>query len=271
MRSIVLLSLALMVSAVADANPWSEVSSPTDDPPRAIGETSAGCIAGAARLPSEGEGYVVMHLERRRYFGHPDLLDAIERLGRRAARGLGILHIGDLGMARGGPMPFGHRSHQSGLDVDVWFDMNPNLHARADRLRSNIDAPSLLTGAARSLDYQLWNDGHVQILKTAAQLPSVDRIFVNARIKRELCETESGDRSWLRKIRPWYHHDDHFHLRLACPDDSDACIRQKPVPPGDGCDELGWWFGREPATPSKPPPEPRPVMPAECRSVLLKP
>jgi penicillin-insensitive murein endopeptidase len=97
----------------------------------------------------------------------------------------------------------------------------------------------------------------------------VDRIFVNAHIKRELCDMSRGDRSWLHKIRPWYHHDDHFHMRLACPGDSPDCIRQKPIPAGDGCDDLGWWLGHEPATPGvKAPPEPKPNMPAECRLLM---
>lgn len=271
MIRIIFLFIAALLARPVLANAWSEVPGPTDERSQAIGETSAGCIAGAQALPHEGQGYVVMHLERRRYFGHPNLIDAIETLGQRAARGLGIMHVGDLGMARGGPMPFGHRSHQSGLDVDVWFDLSPSLHARADRLRSNVHALSLLDSASKGLDYRLWNDRHVQILKSAAQLPSVDRIFVNAHIKKELCDTVRGDTSWLHKIRPWYHHDDHFHMRLACPEGSPGCVRQKPIPPGDGCDELGWWLGIEPAPLTKPRPEPKPLMPAQCRSLLSEP
>jgi penicillin-insensitive murein endopeptidase len=269
LRSICLF-LLFFLAGPALANPWAAVPGPSEGPPRAIGDTSAGCISGAEVLPQEGEGYVVMHLERRRYFGHPDLVDAIKALGRRAAGGLGLMHVGDLGMPRGGPMPFGHRSHQSGLDADVWFDLSPTLHLRANSLRSNVSARSLLSSAAHGLDYSIWSDRHAQMLKSAALLPSVDRIFVNAHIKQELCDTARGDTSWLRKIRPWYHHDDHFHMRLACPDDSPDCERQKPIPPGDGCDELGWWLGKEPApsTGVKPPPEPKPGLPAECRMLL---
>lgn len=212
---------------------------------------------------------MVMHLERHRYYGHPDLIQTIENIGVKAAQGIGVLHVGDLGMARGGPMPFGHRSHQTGLDADVWFDLSSSLHRFADSLRSNVSAPSLLSSASRGLNYEMWSNKHIQILKAAATQPSVDRIFVNARIKQELCDTVRGDTSWLRKIRPWYHHDDHFHMRLACPPDSPECVRQKPIPAGDGCDELGWWLGHEPAAPAtKPPPEPKPVMPAECRTLL---
>jgi penicillin-insensitive murein endopeptidase len=264
------LSLSLLFAGSALANPWAEAPGPTNGPPRAIGETTAGCQSGAATLPTEGEGYVVMHLERHRYFGQPSLVDAIMTLGEKAARGIGVLHVGDLALPRGGPMPFGHRSHQTGLDADIWFDLNPRLHARADKLRSNVPAPSLLSSASRGLDYRLWSDRHILILKAAASLPEVDRIFVNAHIKRELCDTVRGNRTWLHKIRPWYHHDDHFHMRLVCPPDSPACVRQAPIPAGDGCDSsLDWWFHHEPATsaPAKPS-EPKPVLPAACRTVL---
>jgi penicillin-insensitive murein endopeptidase len=263
--------LLIFLSAKAQANAWSEASGPSDGSSQAIGGFSAGCIDGAAALPTEGRGYVVMHLERHRNYGHPDLIGAVRALGEKAAQGLGLLHVGDLGMARGGPMPFGHRSHQSGLDVDIWFDLSPGLLARADRLRSNVAAPSLLNSAARGLDYRLWSDRQVRILQAASNLPEVERIFVNAQVKRELCETVVGDRSWLRKIRPWYHHDDHFHMRLACPPDSPACVRQEPISPGEGCDSsLDWWLKQHPALPSKPT-EPKPSLPAACRRVLAAP
>jgi penicillin-insensitive murein endopeptidase len=273
MRALTILSLFLLciLAGNASANAWSEVEAPSDGSPRAIGETNAGCVAGADTLPTEGRGYVVMHLERRRNFGHPELVSALQSLGEKAAQGLGIMHVGDLGLARGGPMPFGHRSHQSGLDADVWFDLSPSLHVRADRQRSNVSAPSLLSSSARGLNYSLWSDRNIKMLQAAASLPSVDRIFVNAYVKRELCDSVVGDRAWLRKIRPWYHHDDHFHMRLACPPDSPECVRQEAIPAGEGCDSsLDWWMQQHPALPSKSS-EPKPALPAACRRLLAEP
>jgi penicillin-insensitive murein endopeptidase len=268
-QSFLIAALILTFAPLAFGNPWSGVSEPSQGPPRAIGETNAGCQSGAQELPTEGEGYVVMHLERNRYYGQPSLIDAITNLGEQAADGLGVLHVGDLSLPRGGPMPFGHRSHQTGLDVDVWFDLNPRLHRGANSSRSNVSARSLLISASRGLDYNLWNDGHVQILKAAAQLPGVDRIFVNAHIKGELCDSVARDRGWLRKIRPWFHHDDHFHMRLTCPPNSPDCVRQDPIPPGDGCDSsLDWWFGHPPSTSTAKPPEPKPRLPSACLGLL---
>ena len=237
---------------------------------RSIGEPNNGCIAGAASLPLEGVGYRVMHLERKRYYGHPRLIQTITALGQTVQDTGGLLRVGDLSMERGGPMPFGHRSHQTGLDVDVWFDLQMAPHPDSDPLRSRLSATSLLNSAKNALDARLWSDRHVKTLKAATAQAGVDRIFVNPHIKRELCRTGSQERSWLHKIRPWYGHDDHFHLRLTCPEDSPDCVRQAPVPAGEGCDaSLAWWFEYHPPEPGKKPEDaPKPSLPTACVSVL---
>ena len=110
---------------------------------------------------------------------------------------------------------------------------------------------------------------NVKVLEIAAQLPEVDRIFVNPSIKRELCLSHAGH-DWLRKIRPWWKHDDHFHVRLKCPKNNHYCQGQEPLPRGAGCDaELAWWFTEEAKHPetSKTPPKPL-VLPLLCDSVL---
>lgn len=269
MRPLILLACCLMLSSPAIyATPWSDVSTPFSGAPRVIGATNNGCIAGAAALPSQGEGYAVMHLERRRYFGHPLLIDTLENLSRQAARhGIGPILIGDLGQARGGPMPSGHRSHQTGLDVDVWFALDAGLLARADAQRANVSAPSLLNAKQNGLERRLWSHKHAELLRLAAEQPAVDRIFVNPYIKKELCASTRGARHWLRKIRPWYRHDDHFHLRLTCPVDNPNCEVQETIPAGEGCDaSLDWWF--QPHPPSVSAPSEAPTLPSACAALL---
>ena len=255
------------------ASDWSRVEGPTGGSPRSVGETNSGCIAGAQSLPLEGKGYQVMHIERNRYWGHVDLVKAIKLLGKQSAqRDLGMLMVGDLGQPRGGPLPFGHRSHQSGLDVDIWFNLNPQILAEANAMRSNINAPSMLNDSQTGLARERWTADHVTLLELAANLPGVDRIFVNPYIKKELCESVVGNRDWLRVIRPWYNHDDHFHMRLSCPADSPGCRSQEPVPIGDGCDSsLDWWFQHPTVTTPKPHPAPAPQLPGECRDILAEP
>src|ERR1700761_2549400 len=81
-----------------------------------------------------------------------------------------------------------------------------------------------------------------RMIELAAEDARVERLFLNPLLKRALCERTTGDRRWLQKVRPWWGHDDHFHVRLACPADSPECVPQPPLPPGDGCDALGWWL-----------------------------
>ena len=103
--------------------------------------------------------------------------------------------------------------------------------------------------------------------------PEVARIFVHPGIKQALCRVAGGDRSWLAKVRPWWGHDSHFHVRLACPPGERLCRGQEAPPPGDGCgQDLAWWLGDEPWRPKPPGPPPKPVtladLPAECAAVL---
>ncbi len=74
-------------------------------------------------------------------------------------------------------------------------------------------------------------------------------------------------------MRPWWGHDAHMHVRLACPEGAGACVDQAPPPPGDGCDEtLAWWFTDEALNP-KPPEKPAPELtladlPPACRALV---
>ena len=82
------------------------------------------------------------------------------------------------------------------------------------------------------------------MLKIAALDDRVERIFVNARIKEQLCKSFSNEK-WIIKIRPWWAHHDHFHVRLKCPAMSKDCIPQKPPETKDCDDQLSWWFSEE--------------------------
>ncbi len=233
------------VSAVNET----QFSPPNNSEAYVIGKTNNGCIFGAKALPLQGNGYLLVHLERQRYYGHPVLIQTLQELAKQAQQQqLGILQIGDLGQNRGGALPFGHRSHQSGLDADIWFNLNPKSYANANKQRSNIKQPSMLNPNGKGLN-AMWTNKHRKLLELAANMPEVDRIFVNPHIKQDLCTTVTGNRQWLQKIRPWYYHDEHFHVRLRCPKSSPECIKQAPISAGDGCNAtLSWWFKKHPVT-----------------------
>lgn len=271
-----LLSLAIALPAHA-GNGWSTVAYPLSGPPQAIGSYAAGCIAGAVTLPLIGDGYQVMRPSRNRYYGHPELTAFVTRLGHHAATRSQRLLIGDLGQPRGGPMPNGHRSHQIGLDVDVWFLEQPAGRVLSQQEIEQIDMPSMVIATEGILNPARWSPRYRDMLKVAAQAPEVDRIFVNPIIKQALCQTET-ERSWLNKVRPWWGHDAHFHIRLSCPADSPQCKPQKPFPSGDGCDDAlaRWaWETQQAALSPKSHPKPEPPsaddLPVACSAVLYSP
>ena len=256
------------------AQRWAKITQPTQGIAQSIGTYTAGCLSGAAMLPTDGTGYQVMRLSRKRFYGHPDLTHFIENLGQSSyTQQLGTILVGDLGQPRGGPTVSGHRSHTSGLDVDMWFLLSPEAASRplTATEREKWSAPSVLLGHSDEIDLRHWSIANEQILELAANMPEVDRIFVNPSVKRHLCNQVGGKRDWLRKIRPWYKHDDHFHVRLKCPADSKDCQNQDPLPQGDGCDaKLAWWFTQEA---KNPPPSPitepvEPILPILCDAVL---
>jgi murein endopeptidase len=109
-----------------------------------------------------------------------------------------------------------------------------------------VSAISMVASDGQSVDPMNWTLWQAALLKRAALDPRVDRIFVNPAIKRALCESATTDRAWLQKVRPWWGHDDQFHVRLLCPEGEDACVQTEAVPAGDGCDaSLEWWFSAE--------------------------
>ena len=253
---------------------FSAIDAPTKAVPAPFGGYAAGCLAGAAQLPETGPGWQAMRLSRNRNWGHPDMIAFIERLSRAAqAAGWVGLYVGDISHPRGGPMVSSHRSHQVGLDADIWLRAPGSLKLSATE-REKISSPSMV--AANRLQVNgYWTGAHTEVIEAAARDDAVARVFVNAAIKRRLCRDRTeDDTGWLRKVRPWWGHDSHFHVRLHCPETS-ACVDQEPPPEGDGCnEELEWWFTDEALYPPPRAPEDQPPeimmadLPDACQGVL---
>ena len=238
-----------------------------------------GCIAGAEELPIDGPTWQVMRLSRNRNWGHPDLIKFIERVSAKAAKkGWPGLLVGDMSQPRGGPMITGHASHQVGLDADVWLTPMPDRTlTRAER--EEMSATMVVSDTLLDVDPKVWTPAHLEIVKAAAEDPEVERIFVNPAIKKALCRGAGQDRAWLHKVRPWWGHDYHFHVRIACPPDDRDCKPQPSVPGADdGCGaELKSWLKEDIVHP-KPSPGPPPshamtmaALPKECKAVVNAP
>ena len=213
----------------------------------------------------------MIRLSRQRNYGHPVLVDFLKGFGLKVAKaGLGTALIADMAQARGGPMSFGHASHQSGLDADVWLRLDLPPMGRA--AREHMEEIKYVDYDRRRVTPE-WSDKQGEMVRIAAGDARVSRIFVSPAIKAALCrKAGDADREWLRKLRPWHGHDGHMHVRLSCPPGSPQCEEQRELPPGDGCgEELQSWLGK--AIPVKDiPPErasPRnPQLPPSCHAVL---
>ncbi len=238
-------------------------SAGSNQPAEPIGSYAKGCAAGLVQLPQTGPTWQAMRLSRNRNWGHPVLLDYLRDLSEEAARlGWAGLYVGDMSQPRGGPMTSGHSSHQIGLDADIWM-LPPRRLDLSLQAREDISSIPVRSADQRSVTTN-WTAAHHRLMQAAASDPRVDRIFVAAAVKIEMCRTaKRRDKAWLQKIRPISGHDTHFHVRLKCPAGARACQTQSPTVAelsngGNGCDDtLNWWVtdyldAARPGTPPDP-------------------
>jgi penicillin-insensitive murein DD-endopeptidase len=287
---LVILSCAAVFAAEASAEQLAKTAFgamklPAAAAPAAHGFYSKGCFAGGMAIATDGPTWQAMRLSRNRRWGHPEMINLIERLSRDATKiGWPGLLLGDISQPRGGPMLSGHASHQIGLDADIWLTPMPDRRLTAQE-REQLSATSMLqkNGKGIYVNDKVWTPQHLGLLKTAASYPQVERVLVHPGIKKKLCDTAKGDRGWLGKVRPYWGHHYHFHVRIGCPAGSTDCKGQKPVTGDDGCGaELDDWFAllTAPPKPPKPGEKPKPPardilkvsdLPAACRVVLDAP
>ena len=173
----------------------------------------------------------------------------------------------------------GHTSHQIGLDADIWLTPMPD-RILSPLEREDMEAVSMLKDPF-TVDPAIFTLLQVKLIKRAATYPQVARIFVHPAIVA-LCQQASQagkDTSWLGKVRPWWNHHYHFHIRLAASGRgrlrrSEAACRRQWLRPGahqlvchveDGRDRDGSGPARRLVVEGKPP---RAQLPKECGDVL---
>jgi penicillin-insensitive murein endopeptidase len=247
------LFLTLVLAAPAQAEKlanrlFGAMDAPSSQDAMPIGSYAKGCAAGLVELPETGPTWQAMRLSRNRNYGHPMMIQFLVDLSQ-TARDIGYgqgLYIGDISQPRGGPMTSGHASHQIGLDADIWM-LPPRSLSLTKAEREDISSIPVRSADQRSVT-ENWTRVHHRLLKEAALDARVDRIFVAAAVKIEMCKTaKRADKKWLQKVRPVAGHDTHFHVRLKCPKGARLCETQTPTVAelsknGDGCDDtLMWW------------------------------
>ncbi len=292
------LILACVLAAPAQAEKlanklFGAMDAPSAQDPMPIGSYAKGCGAGLMELPETGPTWQAMRLSRNRNWGHPDMIGFLVDLSETAqAIGYGKgLYIGDISQPRGGPMTSGHASHQIGLDADIWM-LPPRSLGLSRGEREDISSIPVRSADQRSVTLN-WTKTHARLLKEAALDARVDRIFVAAAVKIEMCKTATAkDKKWLQKVRPVAGHDTHFHVRLKCPKGARLCETQTPTVAelsknGDGCDETLTWWVTDYLNPPKPTKKKKPVdedtprkkgpreftladLPKQCQTVLVQ-
>ncbi len=242
-----------------------------------IGSYARGCAAGLIQLSETGDSWEAMRLSRNRNWGHPDLIESLINWSKKAkSYGWGGLYIGDISQPRGGPMLTGHKSHQIGLDVDIWLKPKSDIPLSISERETVLPISMSKSRGAQVNDN--WTQNHHKVLRDISKDERVSRIFIFPGAKVKMCRDEKGDKNWLRKVRPWWGHNYHIHIRIKCPDGASKCQNQYPPPRGDGCKEAENWvkkiFNPPPPIRLRPKFKPRPEilisdLPKACLSVLM--
>lgn len=161
-------------------------------------------------------------------YGHPALVLMLRRSAKEISSDAGGIKmlVGDLSRERGGPL-YGHRSHQSGRDADVgFFAINSKGKSvqLAEFVKFGADGKSGGDGGLIFDDYRNWLLVQAWVTDTRAGL---SHIFVSHGLRARLLAFASKDARFKRYVvraaellkQPEHGepHDDHFHVRIACP------------------------------------------------------
>lgn len=200
---------------------------------------SNGRLVNADVLPAEGLGFVKIHRPRNRGYGAFDLVQVLVDASARMQQtfpSVDRIMIGDMSAEHGDNLS-GHASHQNGLDADVAF-------IRADRTEQDPEdtggfREDFVNKGKLTENFDLPRNWHYA--KVLIQTGRVQRLFVNAVVKKGLCSFVSligereSQRETLRRLRTIAGHEDHFHVRITCPASSPDCKAQEDVPEDLGC------------------------------------
>jgi penicillin-insensitive murein DD-endopeptidase len=163
-------------------------------------------------------------------FGLPSLVLMLNRTAKQIARqtpGSRLL-VGDLSREVGGPL-YGHKSHQSGRDADVgFFVLGPdNKPQNSKRLIAFDQNGKARDGSGLQFDdYRNWLLVQLWLKDERARL---QHVFIAAHLRKRLLDFARRRPPFRKYVQPAsmllrqpqnaLPHDDHFHVRIHCPDD----------------------------------------------------
>lgn len=200
--------------------------------------------------PNDGWQKRAIKLKQRKYlrvkkgshaftWGHPALVKMLQRTARdlsRTQKG-SVMLVGDISRKKGGALA-GHHSHQSGRDADVAFYAK-NAKGKSVRLRKFVafDGEGKAKDGSGLVfdDYRNWLMVQSWITDRRAGL---SHIFVSRPLKARLLAFANARPAYkkhakralvlLKEPRNADAHDDHFHVRIACPKKQGDICREEP-------------------------------------------
>jgi hypothetical protein len=186
-------------------------------------------------------GYRIINSNRMTHFATRDIHYMLSLAGEYSIKNVNnyVLSVGDLSKPNGGN--FGHKSHASGMDMDVSYYFN----------REALKQSGFVNVLGDKVNQEAWMiEAQWGLFKTLVVTQRPDLIFVHKKLKKALCEHakkvgdyRSGQKSGagyevLRRLWEDEDHADHFHLRIFCNGTQPLCQPPKPnykLPVTTGC------------------------------------
>lgn len=192
-----------------------------------VGHPNDGHQIRAKKLSDTAHLFVKASSVHARY-GHPALVLMLRRSAKEISSDAGGIRmlVGDLSREGGGAL-YGHRSHQSGRDADVGF-FAINSKGKSVQLAEFVkfEGDGKAVGSSNLIfdDYRNWLLIQAWVTDTRAGL---SHIFVSHGLRARLLSFAAKDARFKRYVgraaellkQPEHGepHDDHFHVRIACP------------------------------------------------------
>lgn len=216
---------------------------------RSIGSPNDGRLDGGAYLRETPYLRIVpFYAESQARWGLPALVGLLDRAARRVARRFSsaVLSVGDLSRREGGGLSR-HRSHESGRDADVGFYFR-GADKRAVLPDQFLSVAS--SGKTAALPVAIFEDArNWALVEALVDDPEthVSYVFIASHLRARLLRfaEASGVAPDLREraaavmMQPRHSlpHDDHFHIRISCPEEQqgmcveDAVLRSTKAKP----------------------------------------
>lgn len=228
-----IIALAAFTVAVAHAAP---VGSTKHKSSKSVGAPNHGTLSGGVHLETGPHVRVVSaYLPGDARWGVRELIEAIDRAAREVRKRFpdAILGVGHISRKDGGDLDH-HHSHESGRDADLAFYLVDVAGRPVTRGRF---LPILPNGIAAADSHVRFDEGRNWALLTALlgdPHARVTHVFVVSYLRTRLLAyaarvgAPASLRARAAEVMMQPHnalpHDDHFHIRVACPPSSETCV-----------------------------------------------